>query len=216
MTSELEHDIDNMKIYLHAIYRQTFCDQYFQKFTSGSSYKILKESPQYWTHSRNVQKSYFWKYFLVFILINFVYFKLAEPRVSVCRHSSSLLMPLQLSTPDDQCGWEVGVLLIAHVTSTLNSWWPMGVGWGWWGPPPHCSCHFNSKLLMTNGGGVGLVGSSSSLFMSLQVSTPDDQWGWVVSSSSLLMSPTKLIAAQQWNETDFHCCIPAQIKLVLA
>ena len=42
--------------------------------------------------------------------------------------SSSLLMLLQLSTPDDQWGWGgVGVLLIAH--------------------------HFNSQLLMTNGDG---------------------------------------------------------------
>ena len=62
--------------------------------------------------------------------------------------SSSLLMLLQLSTPDDQ--WEVG------------------------GCPPHCSCHFNSQLLMTKGVGWG---SSSSLLMSLQLSTPDDQWG---------------------------------------
>ena len=68
-------------------------------------------------------------------------------------------------------------LLTAHVTSTLNSWSPMGVGGEVWGPPPHCSCYFNSQLLITNGVGGGFC--------------------------SLLMSPTKLIAAQQWNETDF-------------
>ena len=51
----------------------------------------------------------------------------------------------------------------------------------------------NSQLLMTKGwwGGGG------------------------VSSSSLLISQTKLIAAQQWNKTDFHHCMPAQLKLVL-
>ena len=32
----------------------------------------------------------------------------------------------------------------------------------------------------------------------------------------LLNSPTELIAVQQWNETDFHHCIPAQLKLVPA
>ena len=37
-----------------------------------------------------------------------------------------------------------------------------------------------------------------------------------VSSFSLLISLTKLIAAQQWNETDFHRCMPAQFKLVPA
>ena len=36
--------------------------------------------------------------------------------------SSLLLISLQLSTPDDQLGWVSG------------------------GPPPHCSCHFNSQL----------------------------------------------------------------------
>ena len=118
-----------------------------------------------------------------------------------------------------------------------NSWWPMGVGG--WGPPSYCSCHFNSQLLMTVGGVVGLgrhpphcschfssqllmtnggwVGSSFSLLMSLQCS--NCWWPLGVGgggSSSLLMSPTKLIAAQQWNETDFHHCMPAQLKLVPA
>ena len=37
-----------------------------------------------------------------------------------------------------------------------------------------------------------------------------------VSSSSLLISQTKLIAAQQQNETDFHRCMPAQLTLVPA
>ena len=70
---------------------------------------------------------------------------------------SSLLMSLQLSTPDDQWGG-VGVfrgflLLIAHVTSTLNAWWPRGRG-GVGGSSP-CSCHFNSQLLMISGVGCG-------------------------------------------------------------
>ena len=40
--------------------------------------------------------------------------------------------------------------------------------------------------------------------------------GGGVSSYSLHISPTKLIATQQWNETDFHPCMPAQLKLVQA
>ena len=40
--------------------------------------------------------------------------------------------------------------------------------------------------------------------------------GGAVSCSSLLISPTKLIAAQQQNETDFHRSMPAQLKLVPA
>ena len=96
----------------------------------------------------------------------------------------------------------------------------MGMGGLGWGPPPHCLCHINSQLLMTNEG--------SSLLMSLQLSTPNDQWGWGGwgSSSSLLMSlqlstPVdqwggELIAAQQCNITDFHHFMPAQLKLVLA
>ena len=74
---------------------------------------------------------------------------------------------LQLSTADGW--WEVGgwiLLNIAHVTSTLNFQWTMGVGgsssklhtslqlltfngqWGWMGPPPNCTCHFNSQQPM--------------------------------------------------------------------
>ena len=114
--------------------------------------------------------------------------------------------------------WPTGVgVLIAHVTSTLNSWWPTGVGVlfiahiqfnsqllmtsGGRGPPPDCSYYFNSQLLMTSGGGgVGgpphcsyhfnsqlvmtsrgwrVGGPFSSLLMSLQLSTPDDQRGEV-------------------------------------
>ena len=118
------------------------------------------------------------------------------PGVSVCQHSSSLLMSLQLSTPDDQGGGWVGwgssssSLIMSLQLSTpddqggVNGW---GCGvissslvmslqlstpddqWGVGGSPPHWSCHFNYQLLMTNGGG---------------------------GSSSLLMSQTKLIAAQ--------------------
>ena len=40
--------------------------------------------------------------------------------------------------------------------------------------------------------------------------------GGGVSCSSLLISLPNLIAAQQWNKTDFHCCMPAQFKLVPA
>ena len=73
----------------------------------------------------------------------------------------------------------------SHVTSTLNCWWVVG-------PPPHCTCHFNSQLLIADGWWVLLHiihvtstlnfqwwwgGSSSSLHMSLQLSTANGQWG---------------------------------------
>ena len=43
--------------------------------------------------------------------------------------------------------------------------------------------------------------------------------GWGGGGVSLLLIArltTKLIASQQWNETDFHRCMPAQLKLVPA
>ena len=52
----------------------------------------------------------------------------------------------------------------------------------------------NIKLYIA---GDGWGGMSSSLLMPLQLSTPDGQWGVGGGSSSLLISPTKLIAAQQ-------------------
>ena len=74
----------------------------------------------------------------------------------------------------------------------------------------------NSELLMTKGvGGVANGVSSSSLLISLNSQLLMTKGGWGgdgVSSSSLIISPTKLIAAQQWNETDFHCCMPAQLS----
>ena len=64
-----------------------------------------------------------------------------------------------------------------HCSCHFNSQLLMTNGVAWWGSLPHCSCHFNSQLLKTNG--VGGWGSSSSSLMSLQLSTPNDQWGWV-------------------------------------
>ena len=115
---------------------------------------------------------------------------------------------------------------------TLNSWWPRkGVGC----PAPHCSSHLtlnswwprvdwvssssllislNSQLLMTKGGGWV---SCSSLLISLNSQLMMTKGGGgEVSYASLLISQIKLIAVQQWSKTDFHCCMPAQFKLVLA
>ena len=62
--------------------------------------------------------------------------------------SSSLLMSLELSTPDDQWGWGPPPHWSCHFNSQLLMMYGVaGVG------PLHCSCHFNSQLLMTNGCG---------------------------------------------------------------
>ena len=160
--------------------------------------------------------------------------------------------------------WVDGVLLLnVHVTSTPTCWWSMGVGglessphcschfnsqllmingvWGW-GSSPHCSCHFNSQLLMTNGkwvvgGGVLLLiahvtsalnswwpmgsegGYSPSLLMSLQLTTPDDQWGDRVGcSSSLLMSLQISTPDDQWDGrvgTPPHCSCHFNSQLLM-
>ena len=67
-------------------------------------------------------------------------------------------MSLQLSTPDDQ--WGVG--------------W-VGVG----GPPSLLTAHVtsNSQPMMTNWRVGSVVGQGSPLLISLQLATPDDQWG---------------------------------------
>ena len=142
-----------------------------------------------------------------------------------------LLMSLQLSTPEwPRVGWGGWWDPVPDCSShlTLISWWPrVGGGGGvscsslfislatvnsWWlrvggvgmgCPPPHCSSHFNSQLLMTKGGmgvgwgvllliasshltvnswwprvgGVGLGCPAPHCFISLPLSTPDDQ-GW--------------------------------------
>ena len=88
----------------------------------------------------------------------------------------------------------VGVLLIGHVTSTLNSWWLMGWGssssllmslqcwipddqWEWVGGVLLLIAHVTSTL--NSWWPIGWGGWGSLLVMSLQLSTSDDQRGWM-------------------------------------
>ena len=88
-------------------------------------------------------------------------------------------------------GWGLGVLLIAYVTSTLNSWWPMGDGWG-----------------------LGV------LFIAHVTSALNSWWPtggvWVRVGVLLLIAHVTNQVDSRWNETDFHCCMPAQFMLVPA
>ena len=116
--------------------------------------------------------------------------RMGHPHCS-CHFNSQLLM-----ANGGWVGWDQ-VLLIAHVTSTLNCWWPMGV---WWGGTRSSSLLMSLQLSTADGqwGGVaGEWGSSSSLFMSPQLSATDGQWVWGGGqSSSLLISITKILTAQ--------------------
>ena len=97
-------------------------------------------------------------------------------------------MPLQLSTADGQWGWIL--LHITHITSTLNCWWPMGMG------GTSSTLHMSLQLLTADGQWgilhithvtstlncwwpLGVGGTSSIQHMSLQLSTANGQWGWV-------------------------------------
>ena len=88
-----------------------------------------------------------------------------------------------------------------HILSLMQNSSHSEEGKGWVGcPAPHCSSRARKDVeLFTQSGRkrVGRVGGG-------------------VSCSSLLISSTKLIAAQQQNETDFHRCMPAKLKLVPA
>ena len=92
-------------------------------------------------------------------------------------------------------------LHIAHVTLTLNSPWRMGMG-----PPPNCMWHLNSQLPMAHGGGWVV-------FTIFHIQSKSHHQGV---RGVLQISPTKLNVPQQWNQTDFHCCMPAQLRLVSA
>ena len=110
-------------------------------------------------------------------------------------------MSLQLSIANGQWGGVLWVLLHIH-TCHFNSQLPVANG----GPPPHCKCHFNSQQPMADGVGwvllhithvtstlncqwpMGVVGSSSTSHISLQLSTANGQWGVGRSSSTLYMS----------------------------
>ena len=97
-------------------------------------------------------------------------------------------------TPGVSVCWHCSIMFLFMMWTSsshlsLNSWWPRVGEVGC--PPPHCSSHLTFNSWWPRVGRVG--------------------WGVI-----LLISLTKLIAAQQWNQTDFHHCMPAQLKLVLA
>ena len=105
-----------------------------------------------------------------------------------------------------------GVLHIFHITSTLNCQWE-----GWWYPR-----HFTSSESQLFEGRVGsftfhiqshrrgIVGWVVSSTFHIQSFTSSGGWGM------LHISPTKLNVPQQWNQTDFHLYMPAQLKLLPA
>ena len=64
--------------------------------------------------------------------------------------------------------------------------------------PPHWTCNFNSQ--MPTGGRWYPPHFTSSQ-------------SHVIGGGTLHLSPTKLNPPQQWNKTDFHCYMPAQLKL---
>ena len=119
--------------------------------------------------------------------------------------SSTLQMQLQLSTADGEGESGSSTFHIQTVTS-------MG-GWD--------LSHFTSKVT-SFGGWMGHICHISQLFSHimgvggwyLPHFTSNQShiiWGWGI----LHISPTKLNAPQQWNQTDFHHYVPAQHKTVL-
>ena len=141
-----------------------------------------------WT-SQTPRVSVCWHCRIMFLFMSWTSFTM-----SVIHLPTSLHMSLQLSTADDQ--WGVGRVGPPHCTchSTLNCWWPMGVGWvlhishvtqlstadAWWGWVWWANDQW------------GRVGGSSTLNLSLKPSTADDQWGvvWVGSSTLHMSLPT--------------------------
>ena len=114
----------------------------------------------------------------------------------------------------------VGVLLLLLIAHLTNSGWPFWVGWVGGVLFLLLIAHLTNSG-WPSGGGVGRGWGSSSSSSLLILPTLDDHLGvgGVVRGGVLLLllnSPTKLIAVQQWNETYFHRCMPAQLTLVPA
>ena len=89
--------------------------------------------------------------------------------------SSTSHMSLQLSSTDGKHGGRSSST--SHMSLQLST----ADGIKGMGLPPHHTCHFNSQLLMANG---GVDGSSSTSHVSLQLSTTDGQHGGRSSSTS--------------------------------